>query len=107
VIPLLVEAVVQTPAGRRVGRAVELQRPYETQLASAAIAARKAVPVAAVDRRLICTATRTVAGVIPATSQVGHSHAATTAVYMSVSDDFKDRLIRAAIDEQLLQLGGR
>ena len=23
--------------------------------------------------------------------QVGHSHAATTAVYMSVSDDFKDR----------------
>jgi integrase/recombinase XerC len=39
--------------------------------------------------------------------QVGHSHAATTAVYMSVSDEFKDRLIRAAIDEQLLQLGGR
>lgn len=39
--------------------------------------------------------------------QVGHSHAATTAVYMSVSDDFKDRLIRAAVDEQLLGLGGR
>ena len=36
--------------------------------------------------------------------QVGHSHAATTAIYMSVSDDFKDRLVRAAIDEQLSQL---
>lgn len=36
--------------------------------------------------------------------QVGHSHAATTAVYMSVGDDFKDRLVRAAIDEQLIQL---
>jgi hypothetical protein len=32
------------------------------------------------------------------------SHAATTAVYMSVGDDFKDRLVRAAIDEQLIQL---
>jgi integrase/recombinase XerC len=39
--------------------------------------------------------------------QVGHSHAATTAIYLSVGDDFKDRLVRAAIDEQLLQLGGR
>jgi integrase/recombinase XerC len=39
--------------------------------------------------------------------QVGHSHAATTAIYMSVGDDFKDRLVRAAIDEQLIQLGGR
>jgi integrase/recombinase XerC len=39
--------------------------------------------------------------------QVGHSHAATTAIYMSVGDDFKDRLVRAAIDEQLAQLGGR
>ncbi len=39
--------------------------------------------------------------------QVGHSHAATTAVYMSVSDDFKDRLIQAAIDEQLLGLRRR
>jgi integrase/recombinase XerC len=38
--------------------------------------------------------------------QVGRSHAATTAIYMSVGDDFKDRLVRAAIDEQLLQLGG-
>jgi integrase/recombinase XerC len=38
--------------------------------------------------------------------QVGHSHAATTAIYMSVSDDFKDRLVRAAIDEQLRGLGG-
>lgn len=36
--------------------------------------------------------------------QVGHSHAATTAIYMSVGDDFKDRLVRAAIDEQLSQL---
>jgi site-specific recombinase XerC len=36
--------------------------------------------------------------------QVGHSHAATTAVYMSVGDDFKDRLVHAAIDEQLIQL---
>ena len=32
--------------------------------------------------------------------QVGHSHAATTAIYISVGDDFKDRLVRAAIDEQ-------
>ena len=39
--------------------------------------------------------------------QVGHSHAATTAIYMSVGDDFKDRLVRAAIDEQLTQIGGR
>ena len=39
--------------------------------------------------------------------QVGHSHAATTAIYMSVGDDFKDRLVRAAIDEQLAQIGGR
>jgi integrase/recombinase XerC len=38
--------------------------------------------------------------------QVGHNHAATTAVYMFVGDDFKDRLVRAAIDEQLTQLGG-
>jgi hypothetical protein len=38
--------------------------------------------------------------------QVGHSHAATTPIYMSVGDDFKDRLVRAAIDEQLAQLGG-
>ena len=37
--------------------------------------------------------------------QVGHSHAATTAIYLSVGDDFKDRLVRAAIDEQLTQLG--
>jgi integrase/recombinase XerC len=39
--------------------------------------------------------------------QVGHSHAATTAIYMSVGDDFKDRLVRAAINEQLAQIGGR
>jgi len=38
--------------------------------------------------------------------QVGHSHAATTAIYMSVGDDFKDRLVRAAIDEQLAEIGG-
>jgi site-specific recombinase XerD len=37
--------------------------------------------------------------------QVGHSHAATTAIYMSVGDDYKDRLVRAAIDDQLLQIG--
>jgi integrase/recombinase XerC len=37
--------------------------------------------------------------------QVGHSHAATTAIYLSVSDDFKDRLVRQAIDDQLLELG--
>jgi integrase/recombinase XerC len=37
--------------------------------------------------------------------QVGHSHAATTAIYMSVSDDFKDRTVRAAIDDQLLGIG--
>ena len=36
--------------------------------------------------------------------QVGHSHAATTAIYLSVGDDFKDRLVRAAIDEQLARL---
>jgi integrase/recombinase XerC len=39
--------------------------------------------------------------------QVGHSHAATTAIYLSVGDDFKDRLVRAAIDEQLIELGGK
>ncbi len=39
--------------------------------------------------------------------QVGHSHAATTAIYLSVGDDFKERLVRAAIDELLLELGGR
>ena len=38
--------------------------------------------------------------------QVGHSHAATTAIYLSVGDDFKDRLVRAAIDDQLDELGG-
>ena len=32
--------------------------------------------------------------------QVGHSYVATTAIYISVGDDFKDRLVRAAIDEQ-------
>ena len=37
--------------------------------------------------------------------QVGHSHAATTAIYLSVSDDYKDRLVRAAIDDQLAELG--
>lgn len=36
--------------------------------------------------------------------QVGHSHAATTAIYMSVGDDYKDRMVRAAIDEQLSRL---
>jgi site-specific recombinase XerD len=39
--------------------------------------------------------------------QVGHSHAATTAVYLSVSDDFKDRVVRAAIDAQLRAFGSR
>lgn len=38
--------------------------------------------------------------------QVGHSHAATTAIYLSVGDDFKDRLVRQAIDDQLKDLGG-
>jgi len=38
--------------------------------------------------------------------QVGHSHAATTAIYMSVSDDYKDRIVRAAIDDQLKQIAG-
>jgi integrase/recombinase XerC len=38
--------------------------------------------------------------------QVGHSHAATTAVYLSVSDDFKDRMVRSAIDAQLASVGG-
>lgn len=38
--------------------------------------------------------------------QVGHSHAATTAIYLSVGDDFKDRLVRQAIDDQLAELGG-
>ena len=36
--------------------------------------------------------------------QVGHSHAATTAIYLSVSDDFKDRIVRAALDDQLAAL---
>ncbi len=38
--------------------------------------------------------------------QVGHSHAATTAIYLSVGDDFKDRMVRSAIDDQLSRLGG-
>jgi integrase/recombinase XerC len=38
--------------------------------------------------------------------QVGHSHAATTAIYLSVGDDFKDRMVRAAIDGQLTELAG-
>jgi integrase/recombinase XerC len=38
--------------------------------------------------------------------QVGHSHAATTAVYLSVTDDFKDRMVRASIDAQLAGVGG-
>jgi site-specific recombinase XerD len=37
--------------------------------------------------------------------QVGHSHAATTAAYMSVGDDFKDRLVRSTIDAQLAAVG--
>ncbi len=37
--------------------------------------------------------------------QVGHSHAPTTAIDMSVGDDYKDRMVRAAIDDQLLQIG--
>jgi integrase/recombinase XerC len=37
--------------------------------------------------------------------QVGHSHAATTAIYLSMSDDVKDRLVRRAIDDQLDELG--
>jgi site-specific recombinase XerD len=37
--------------------------------------------------------------------QVGHSHAATTAVYLSVSDDFKDRMVRRAIEGQLAKVG--
>ena len=38
--------------------------------------------------------------------QVGHSHAATTAIYLSVSDDFKDRMVRAALDDQLATAAG-
>jgi hypothetical protein len=45
-------------------------------------------------------------GDVAARSTIGHSYAATTAAYMSVGDDFKDRLVRAAIDEQLIELGG-
>ena len=37
--------------------------------------------------------------------QVGHSHAATTAIYLSVSDDFKDRMVRRAIEEQVARVG--
>ncbi|MBV9192648.1 MAG: tyrosine-type recombinase/integrase [Solirubrobacterales bacterium] len=33
--------------------------------------------------------------------QVGHSHSATTAIYLSVSDDFKNRMVRSALDSQL------
>jgi site-specific recombinase XerD len=36
--------------------------------------------------------------------QVGHSHAATTAIYLSVSDDFKDRMVRRAIEDQLAKV---
>jgi integrase/recombinase XerC len=38
--------------------------------------------------------------------QVGHSHAATTAIYLSVSDDFKNRMVRNALDRQLTAIGG-
>jgi integrase/recombinase XerC len=38
--------------------------------------------------------------------QVGHSHAATTAIYLSVSDDFKDRMVRSAMDRQMSEVGG-
>ncbi|MDQ4098412.1 MAG: site-specific integrase [Actinomycetota bacterium] len=30
--------------------------------------------------------------------QVGHSHAATTAIYMSVTTDYRNRVLRAALD---------
>ena len=30
--------------------------------------------------------------------QVGHSHAATTAVYTSVTTDYRNRVLRAALD---------
>ncbi len=40
--------------------------------------------------------------------QVGHSHAATTAVYLSMSDDFKNRMVRDVLDRQLTtSAGGR
>jgi integrase/recombinase XerC len=38
--------------------------------------------------------------------QVGHSHAATTAIYLSVSDEFKDRMVRRALDAQLASTRG-
>ena len=39
--------------------------------------------------------------------QVGHSHSATTAIYLSVSDDFKNRMVRTALDRQLTAAGHR
>ena len=39
--------------------------------------------------------------------QVGHSHASTTALYTSVSSDFRTRTLRRALDEQVARaLGG-
>jgi site-specific recombinase XerD len=38
--------------------------------------------------------------------QVGHSHAATAAIYLSVSDDFKNRMVRNALDRQLTTTAG-
>lgn len=38
--------------------------------------------------------------------QVGHSHSATTAIYLSVSDDFKNRMVRDVLDRQLAATGG-
>ena len=38
--------------------------------------------------------------------QVGHSYASTTALYTSVSSDFRTRTLRRALDEQVAQALG-
>lgn len=38
--------------------------------------------------------------------QVGHSYASTTALYTSVSSDFRTRTLRRALDEQLTRALG-
>ena len=35
--------------------------------------------------------------------QVGHSHASTTAIYTSVSSDYRTRMLRAALDRSVNQ----
>jgi len=38
--------------------------------------------------------------------QVGHSHAATTAIYTSVTTDYRNRVLRAALDRAFNESAG-